>query len=32
MKELVVWLQEQEVPDDGVGRHTAELTARGLTL
>lgn len=32
MKELVIWLQEQQVPDDGVGRHAAELTARGLTL
>jgi dTDP-L-rhamnose 4-epimerase len=32
MKELVVWLQEQEKPEDGVGRHAAELTARGLTL
>jgi dTDP-L-rhamnose 4-epimerase len=32
MKELVGWLQEQERPEDGVGRHAAELTARGLTL
>ena len=32
MTELVEWLQEQERPDDGVGRHAAELAARGLTL
>ncbi|HET8657174.1 MAG TPA: NAD-dependent epimerase/dehydratase family protein [Longimicrobiaceae bacterium] len=32
MQELVAWLQEQERPEDGVGRHAAELAARGLTL
>ncbi|HET7321493.1 MAG TPA: NAD-dependent epimerase/dehydratase family protein [Longimicrobiaceae bacterium] len=32
MLELVAWLQEQERPEDGVGRHAAELAARGLTL
>jgi dTDP-L-rhamnose 4-epimerase len=32
MTELVGWLQEQERPEDGVGRHAAELAARGLTL
>jgi dTDP-L-rhamnose 4-epimerase len=32
MRELVGWLQEQERPDDSVGRHAAELAARGLTL
>jgi dTDP-L-rhamnose 4-epimerase len=32
MRELVAWLQEQEKPEDGVGRHAAELAARGLTL
>ena len=32
MTELVQWLQEQEQPEDGVGRHAAELAARGLTL
>ena len=32
MKELVAWLQEQERPEDGVGRHAADLAARGLTL
>jgi dTDP-L-rhamnose 4-epimerase len=31
MAELVEWLQEQEKPEDGVGRHAAELSARGLT-
>ena len=32
MAELVAWLQEQEKPEDEVGRHAAELAARGLTL
>lgn len=32
MAELVGWLQDQERPEDGVGRHAAELAARGLTL
>jgi dTDP-L-rhamnose 4-epimerase len=32
MAELVGWLREQERPVDGVGRHAAELAARGLTL
>ena len=32
MTELVAWLREQERPEDGVGRHAAELAARGLTL
>ena len=32
MTELVGWLREQERPEDGVGRHAAELAARGLTL
>ena len=32
MAELVQWLQEQERPEDSVGRHAAELAARGLTL
>ena len=32
MTELVEWLREQEQPEDGVGRHAAELAARGLTL
>jgi dTDP-L-rhamnose 4-epimerase len=32
MAELVGWLQEQDRPEDGVGRHAAELAARGLTL
>jgi len=32
MKELVQWLREQDRPDDGVGRHAADLAARGLTL
>jgi dTDP-L-rhamnose 4-epimerase len=30
--ELVEWLQEQDLPEDGVGQHAADLTARGLTL
>jgi dTDP-L-rhamnose 4-epimerase len=32
MRELVEWLQEQERPEDGVGRHVEELAVRGLTL
>lgn len=32
MQELVGWLAEQEKPEDGVGRHVAELAARGLTI
>jgi len=32
MQELVDWLQHQERPNDGVGRHAADLEARGLTL
>lgn len=32
MAELVEWLREQERPNDAVGRHAAELAARGLTL
>lgn len=32
MEELVTWLREQERPEEGVGRHVAELAARGLTL
>jgi dTDP-L-rhamnose 4-epimerase len=32
MAELVGWLREQERPEDGVQRHTAELAARGLTV
>jgi dTDP-L-rhamnose 4-epimerase len=32
MTELVAWLGEQDRPEDGVGRHAAELAARGLTL
>jgi dTDP-L-rhamnose 4-epimerase len=32
MTELVSWLQEQDRPEDSVGRHAAELAARGLTL
>lgn len=32
MLELVGWLQEQEKPEDAVGRHVADLAARGLTL
>lgn len=32
MAELVAWLREQERPEDGVGRHAADLAARGLTL
>jgi dTDP-L-rhamnose 4-epimerase len=32
MTELVGWLREQERPEDAVGRHAAELAARGLTL
>ncbi|MBW3628652.1 MAG: NAD-dependent epimerase/dehydratase family protein [Gemmatimonadetes bacterium] len=32
MAELVAWTREQERPVDGVGRHAAELAARGLTL
>jgi len=28
----VEWLQEQERPEDSVGRHAEELAARGLTL
>ncbi|HET7274964.1 MAG TPA: NAD-dependent epimerase/dehydratase family protein [Longimicrobiaceae bacterium] len=32
MEELLAWLEEQERPEDSIGRHTAELTARGLTL
>jgi dTDP-L-rhamnose 4-epimerase len=32
MAELVEWLQEQERPEDSVGRHAEELAARGLTL
>ncbi|MEX2583481.1 MAG: NAD-dependent epimerase/dehydratase family protein [Gemmatimonadota bacterium] len=32
MGELVEWLQRQERPEDAVGRHAAELAARGLTL
>ncbi len=32
MTELVGWLREQERPEDRVGRHAAELAARGLTL
>lgn len=32
MLELVGWLQDQEKPEDGVGKHVAELAARGLTL
>jgi dTDP-L-rhamnose 4-epimerase len=32
MAELVAWIREQERPVDGVGRHAAELAARGLTL
>lgn len=32
MRELVDWLQAQERPEDSVGRHAAELAARGLTL
>jgi dTDP-L-rhamnose 4-epimerase len=32
MQELVQWLRDQERPDDGVGRHAADLAARGLTL
>jgi dTDP-L-rhamnose 4-epimerase len=32
MAELVDWLREQERPEDSVGRHTADLAARGLTL
>jgi len=32
MAELVGWLREQERPEDGAGRHAAELAARGLTL
>jgi dTDP-L-rhamnose 4-epimerase len=32
MNELVGWLREQEKPEDVVGRHVAELAARGLTL
>lgn len=32
MQELVGWLREQETPEDTVGRHVADLAARGLTL
>jgi dTDP-L-rhamnose 4-epimerase len=32
MRELVGWLVTQERPEDAVGRHAAELAARGLTL
>jgi dTDP-L-rhamnose 4-epimerase len=32
MTELVEWLQEQEAPEDWVGRHAEELAARGLTM
>ncbi|MBA2244434.1 MAG: NAD-dependent epimerase/dehydratase family protein [Gemmatimonadetes bacterium] len=32
MQELVAWLQQQARPADEVGRHAAELAARGLTL
>ena len=32
MLELVGWLREQDRPEDGVGKHVAELAARGLTL
>jgi dTDP-L-rhamnose 4-epimerase len=32
MTELVAWIREQDRPEDGVGRHAAELAARGLTL
>ena len=32
MQELVGWLREQETPEDAVGRHVADLAARGLTL
>ncbi|MFN2431579.1 MAG: NAD-dependent epimerase/dehydratase family protein [Gemmatimonadota bacterium] len=32
MEELVAWLGEQELPEDGVSGHAADLTARGLTI
>jgi dTDP-L-rhamnose 4-epimerase len=32
MLELVAWLEEQDKPEDVVGKHVAELAARGLTL
>ena len=32
MQELVEWLEAQEKPEDSVGRHVADLAARGLTL
>ncbi len=32
VEELVSWLREQERPRDSVGRHAAELAARGLTV
>ena len=32
MLELVGWLEEQEKPEDVVGKHVADLAARGLTL
>jgi dTDP-L-rhamnose 4-epimerase len=32
MRELVGWLVTQERPEDAVGKHAAELAARGLTL
>jgi dTDP-L-rhamnose 4-epimerase len=32
MRELVAWLRTQDRPVDSVGRHAAELAARGLTV
>lgn len=32
MRELVEWLEEQDQPEDAVGKHVADLAARGLTL
>jgi dTDP-L-rhamnose 4-epimerase len=32
MLELVEWLEEQDKPEDVVGKHVADMAARGLTL
>jgi dTDP-L-rhamnose 4-epimerase len=32
MLELVEWLEEQDKPEDAVGKHVADMAARGLTL